>query len=335
MKNYDVYGIGNALVDTEYEVDETFIKTANLEKGLMTLIEADERKELIHQLEVKHEHQVVKMAGGGSAANTIVIVSQLGGNAFYSCKVASDKIGDFFMDDLASAGVDTNLDSGREVGITGECISMVTPDAERTMYTHLGITQTLSTKELSPDALANSKFLYIEGYLVSSPTGFEAALEAQSIALANDVTVSLTLSDPAMVENFKEAFDKVVSLGVELLFCNEDEARLWTGTSNREDAISSIRSVCPKFAITCGKEGAVICDGNETQIVPGNPTTPVDTTGAGDIFAGAFLHALSNGKSFPDAAKLANKSASLLISNFGARLPIETVESELTKFFKS
>ena len=335
MKNYDVYGIGNALVDTEYEVDEAFIKTANLNKGLMTLIEADERKKLIHQLEEKHEHQVVKMAGGGSAANTIVIVSQLGGNTFYSCKVANDKIGDFFMDDLASAGVDTNLDSGRETGITGECISMVTPDAERTMYTHLGITQTLSNNELSPDALANSKFLYIEGYLVSSPTGFEAALEAQSIAHSNNVAVSLTLSDPAMVENFKDAFDKVVSLGVELLFCNEDEARLWTGASSREEAISKIRAVCPKFAITCGKEGAVICDGNEILTIPGNPTTPVDTTGAGDIFAGAFLHALSNGKSFPEAAKLANKSASLLISNFGARLPIGTVESELVNFYKS
>ena len=334
MKNYDVYGIGNALVDTEYEVDEAFIKSADLQKGLMTLIEADERKELIHQLEEKHEHQVVKMAGGGSAANTIVIVSQLGGAAYYSCKVANDKIGDFFMGDLASAGVDTNLDVGRESGVTGECISMVTPDAERTMYTHLGITQTLSTNELSPDALANSKFLYIEGYLVSSPTGFGAALEAQSIARANGVTVSLTLSDPAMVENFKEAFDKLVT-GVDLLFCNEDEARLWTGANSRDEAIKNIAAVCPKFAITCGKDGAVICDGNETLTVPGNPTTPVDTTGAGAIFAGSFLHALSHGKSFPEAAQLANKSASLLISNFGARLPIETVESELLNFYKN
>jgi sugar/nucleoside kinase (ribokinase family) len=334
MKNYDVYGIGNALVDTEYEVDEAFIKSADLQKGLMTLIEADERKELIHQLEVKHEHQVVKMAGGGSAANTIVIVSQLGGAAYYSCKVANDKAGDFFMSDLASANVDTNLDQGREPGVTGECISMVTPDAERTMYTHLGITQTLSTNELAPDALVNSKFLYIEGYLVSSPTGYEAALEAQSIARSNDVTVSLTLSDPAMVENFKEAFDKVVSLGVDLLFCNEDEARLWTGANSREEAINNIRAVCPKFAITCGKDGAVICDGSETLMIPGNPTTPVDTTGAGDIFAGAFLYALSKGKSFSEAAALANKSASILISSFGARLPIETVETELLNFYK-
>ncbi len=335
MKNYDVYGIGNALVDTEYEVDEAFIKSANLKKGLMTLIEADERKELIHQLEEKHEHKVVKMAGGGSAANTIVVVSQLGGATYYSCKVASDRMGDFFMNDLASAGVDTNLDQGRENGVTGECISMVTPDAERTMYTHLGITQTLSCRELSPEALANSKFLYIEGYLVSSPSGFEAALEAQSIANANGVAVSLTLSDPAMVENFKEAFDKVISLGVDLLFCNEDEARLWTGTNNRIDAINRIRALCPRFAITCGKDGAVICDGDETSTIAGDPTTPVDTTGAGDIFAGAFLYALSKGKSYPEAAGLANKSASLLISNFGARLPIETVESELSNFYSS
>jgi sugar/nucleoside kinase (ribokinase family) len=330
MKKYDVYGIGNALVDTEYEVDDEFIAATRWQKGIMTLIEADERKELIHLLEEKHEHQVVKLAGGGSAANTIVIVAQLGGSSFYSCKVANDRTGDFFMKDLGEAGVDTNLSDNREPGVTGECISMVTPDAERTMTTHLGITQNLSVKEIDEEALENSTYLYIEGYLVSSPTGFEAALKAQSIARQAGVMVTLTLSDPAMVENFKEAFDRVVSLGVDILFCNEDEAMLWTGAETRDEAIKIIQEACPKFAITCGKEGAIVCDGVEVSMVPGIQTKPVDTTGAGDIFAGSFLFAVSRGKSFREAAVLANSAASLLISNYGARLTADVVDKSLS-----
>ena len=329
MKKYDVYGVGNALVDTEYEVDDKFIAATRWQKGIMTLIDASDRTKLIHLLEQEHEHQVIKLAGGGSAANTVVIVTQLGGTAFYSCKVANDKTGDFFVKDLDSAGVDTNLAKGRESGVTGECISMVTPDAQRTMATHLGITQNFSVRELVPEALANSTYLYIEGYLVSSPSAFEAVLEAQSIARAEGVSVSLTLSDPAMVETFKDEFDKVVSGGVDMLFCNEDEAQLWTRTKTREEAVRRIKSDFPKFAVTCGKDGAIVCDGGETTLIPGVPTTPIDTTGAGDIFAGSFLFALCRGQSFQEAAILANQSASLLISNFGARLPIDIVDEHL------
>ncbi len=330
IKKYDVYGIGNALVDTEYEVDDEFIAATKWQKGIMTLIEADERKELIHLLEEKHEHQVVKLAGGGSAANTVVIVAQLGGSSFYSCKVANDKTGDFFVKDLSEAGVDTNLKNNREPGVTGECISMVTPDAERTMTTHLGITQNLSVRELETSALENSTYLYIEGYLVSSPSGFDAALKARTIASAAGAQVTLTLSDPAMVENFKEAFDQIVALGVDILFCNEDEAMLWTGAETRNDAIRIIKDSCPKFAITCGKEGAIVSDGKEISTVPGVATEPVDTTGAGDIFAGSFLYALSRGKSFQEAAILANKAASLLISSYGARLTADIVHQKLS-----
>lgn len=329
MKTYDVYGIGNALVDTEYEVDDHFLEVAKLPKGMMTLIEADDRRRLIKLLEEEHEHEVIKQAGGGSAANTIVAIAQLGGKTFYSCKVASDETGDFFMHDLKQAGVHTNLDDGRQTGITGKCISMVTPDAERTMTTHLGITQDLSPAELNPDALADSRYLYIEGYLVSSPSGFEAAKAAQDIARSAGVIVSLTLSDPAMVENFNGAFDELASRGLDLVFCNEDEAKLWTGANTRDEAIARLRSLAPGVAMTCGKEGALVHDGTETRLVPGVPTKAVDTTGAGDMFAGAFLYAINNGSSYAEAAAFANHAASVLVSSFGARLPIEIVQEKL------
>ena len=307
MKKYDIYGIGNALVDT------------GVGKGLMTLIDSDERKRLLNLLEVEHEHRAIKQAGGGSAANTMVAAAQLGANSFYSCKVASDETGDFFMSDLKIAGVDTNLDAGREEGITGKCISMVTPDAERTMTTNLGISETLSPNELNREALRNSTYLYIEGYLVTSPTAFEAVKETINIAKEAGVQVSLTLSDPAMVENFKASFDALAELGIDLIFCNEDEARLWTAASNRGEAMARLKTVCGKVVMTCGKEGALVFDGNEETMSVGVPTKAVDTTGAGDIFAGTFLFGLTHGMSFPACADLANRAASLLVSSFGAR----------------
>lgn len=319
MKKYDIYGIGNALVDTEYEVDDAFISKAGVGKGLMTLIDSDERKRLLNLLEVEHEHRAIKQAGGGSAANTMVAAAQLGANSFYSCKVASDETGDFFMSDLKIAGVDTNLDAGREEGITGKCISMVTPDAERTMTTNLGISETLSPNELNREALRNSTYLYIEGYLVTSPTAFEAVKETINIAKEAGVQVSLTLSDPAMVENFKASFDALAELGIDLIFCNEDEARLWTAASNRGEAMARLKTVCGKVVMTCGKEGALVFDGSEETMSVGIPTKAVDTTGAGDIFAGTFLFGLTHGMSFPACADLANKAASLLVSSFGAR----------------
>ena len=319
MKKYDIYGIGNALVDTEYEVDDAFISKAGVGKGLMTLIDSDERKRLLNLLEVEHEHRAIKQAGGGSAANTMVAAAQLGANSFYSCKVASDETGDFFMSDLKIAGVDTNLDAGREEGITGKCISMVTPDAERTMTTNLGISETLSPNELNREALRNSTYLYIEGYLVTSPTAFEAVKETIDIAKEAGVQISLTLSDPAMVENFKASFDALAELGIDLIFCNEDEARLWTAASNRGEAMARLKTVCGKVVMTCGKEGALVFDGSEETMSVGIPTKAVDTTGAGDIFAGTFLFGLTHGMSFPACADLANKAASLLVSSFGAR----------------
>lgn len=329
MTDYDVYGIGNALVDTEYEVDDAFLEHAKLPKGIMTLIEEEDRHRLIRLLEDEHEHLAIKQAGGGSAANTMVIIAQLGGRSFYSCKVADDEIGDFFVKDITAAGIDTNLQEKRESGVTGQCISMVTPDAERTMTTYLGITNSLSIQELNPDALARSGRLYIEGYLVSSVTGFQAALQAQEIARNNKVPVSLTLSDPAMVENFKGNYEQLLSAGIELLFCNLEEARLLTGCDTIDACTNAIKDISRQFVITCGKDGSVAWDGQKLFKTPGVPTKALDTTGAGDIFAGAFMYALANGQGFEAANVIANRSASLLVSRFGARLTQEEVDTHL------
>ena len=325
---FDVYGIGNALVDTEYEITEDLLDDTSLPKGQMTLINRQEREQLITLLEREHKHSVVKQAGGGSAANTLVAVSQFGGRGFYSCKVAADPIGDFFLSDLAAAGVRTNLDNTERSNddASGQCVSMITPDAERTMTTHLGISETLSRAELDRDALASSTYLYIEGYLVTSPTAMEAVREAQQVISDAGGKVSITLSDMSMVQNFGDTFTSLVDTGIDLIFCNEEEAMGWTGATSRQDALQKLQAACPQVVMTCGSEGALVDDGSGQIFVPGVATKAVDTTGAGDMFAGAFLYGITAGLNFEGAATLANRAASCLVSSFGARLEQSQVD---------
>jgi sugar/nucleoside kinase (ribokinase family) len=325
MKNYHVYGLGNALVDTEYEVDDNFLTDFSIDKGLMTLIDEQTKLEITHHLDRRYSAK--KHTGGGSAANTMVALAQFGGSAFYSCKVADDEIGSFYMHDLHKVGVVTNLGSQKHDGITGQCLVMITPDAERTMTTFLGITQDLSVAELDAESLASSDYLYIEGYLVSSNTGKKAAIEARRIAREAGVKVSITLSDPAMVDNFKDGFLEIFDGQVDLLFCNREEALMWTAARDIQEAAEILTKDAAKFAITLGGEGSLIYDGQEFSMIAPQPTQAIDTNGAGDMFAGAFLYGITHGYSFVDAAQLANKSAASLISKFGARLNPESQRS--------
>jgi len=228
MKKYHVYGVGNALVDMEFEVEDAFFDKNNIEKGVMTLVDEARQHELIGQLDAFEG----KKASGGSAANTLIALSYFGGCAFYSCKVSSDELGDFYVQDMQAAGVDSNVGDGRKEGITGKCLVMVTPDAERTMNTYLGITETFSVDELHQDALRDAEYLYIEGYLVTSSTGRHAAIEARKIAEEAGVKTALTFSDPAMVEFFKDGLAEMIGNKVDLLFCNEAEAKSWAGTDD-------------------------------------------------------------------------------------------------------
>ena len=205
MAKYDVYGIGNALVDTEFEVANDFFEEHGVEKGLMTLVDDDRQAYLIDKIKAER----VKKQSGGSAANTVIAVNQFGGNSFYSCKVGNDDYGKFYMNDLKSSGVDTNLNGDNlPEGTTGKCLVMVTADADRTMNTFLGISSTLDPSVLVENAIAESKYLYLEGYLVTSDDGVEAMLQAKAMAEKHGVKTSITLSDPSIVEFFKANFEK-------------------------------------------------------------------------------------------------------------------------------
>jgi len=316
MKKYHVYGIGNALVDMEFEVEDSFFTDNGIDKGVMTLVDEERQHELMGHLDAFDG----KKASGGSAANTIIASSYFGGKSFYSCKVASDELGDFYVNDLQDAGVDSNVGDGRKEGITGKCLVMVTPDAERTMNTYLGITATFSVDELHVSAIKEAEYLYIEGYLVSSDTGRHAAIEARKVAEENGVKTALTFSDPAMVQFFKDGLKEMLGDKVDLLFCNEAEALSWADTDDFEKAFESLKQVARTFAVTLGSKGALLFDGKNRVEISAHETKAVDSNGAGDMFAGAFLYGITHGHSFYEAGNIASLAAAKVVSQFGPRL---------------
>ncbi len=326
---YQVYGIGNALVDAEFEVSDEFLVEHNIEKGLMTLIDEDQQEKLVTNL--NSNFGLKKRAGGGSAANTIVSISQLGGDTFYACKVANDETGDFYMTDLAAAGVETKLDQVKEDGVTGKCIVMVTDDAERTMNTFLGITADFSESDLHLEELVKSEYIYIEGYLVTSDVSRNAAIQARKVAKENHVKTAFTFSDPAMVTYFKEGVTEIIGDGVDVLFSNEEEALTFTGKENLDDAITELLKITEKLVITLGNKGArVVTSVNDIKI-DAVQVKAIDTNGAGDMFAGAFMYGLTHEMSDQQAGNLASESAANIVTVFGARLDKQTQLDILAK----
>ncbi|HTE29525.1 MAG TPA: adenosine kinase [Chryseolinea sp.] len=326
MKKYDVYGIGNAIVDIVTEVDDDFFLKNNIEKGVMTLVDEKRQLELMKVIDMKKS----KMSGGGSAGNTVAAVNQFGGKSFYSCLVAKDELGKFFLSDMAKNGIDTNLTLEKcAEGHSGRCLVMTTPDAHRTMNTFLGVSSFFSPEYLDEEAIKNSSYVYLEGYLVASPKGLEAMKATKKIAEKNKIDVALTFSDPSMVKYFSSQMNDVVGASVDLLFCNEEEAMIFTGTENILDAREKLRSVAKHFVITLGENGAMIFDGDTFISIEPYKVKAIDTNGAGDMFSGAFMYAITHGHTYAEAGKLASLASSKVVSQFGPRLETSQVKEIL------
>lgn len=188
------------------------------------------------------------------------------------------------------------------------------------MNTYLGISETVSTAELHPQAAAASEYAYLEGYLVSSETGRAAAIALREQAEANNVKTSISLSDPAMVEFFHDGLSQMIGNGVDLLFCNEGEALGFTRTDSLAAATAELKKIAKTFAITLGAEGALVFDGEKEERIAAHSVKAIDTNGAGDMFAGAFLYAITHGYSFAQAGALASRASAQVVSQFGPRL---------------
>ncbi len=325
---FDVYGMGNALVDMEFMVDDAFLVRHGIAKGRMTLVDAERQYALLQAVRGYHGTR----ACGGSAANTLVALAGFGGRAYYACLVGADEMGSFYVEDLTRAGVACGSCNVHAGGTTGSCLVLVTPDAERTMNTYLGISDQLSKAQLDSEALAQSRVLYVEGYLVSSPTARAAARDAMTMARRLGVRTALSFSDPSMVEYFRFGLEEVVGEGVDLLLCNRAEALAWAGCRTLAKAVDSLRQIAGAFAITLGAEGALLFDGYQLYEVDPYPAEAKDTNGAGDMFAGALLYGLTHGFSYPEAGRLASLAASRVVTHFGPRLPLDQYAAILREF---
>jgi len=315
LANYDVCGIGHALVDVQYSVTQDTLASLGVDKGVMTLIDGDRLRGVVAGLGTAPTNQ----ASGGSAANTMITVACFGGRAHYAFQVGDDKLGRFYRQDLEAAGVDSNL-TAIQSGDSGQCLVFVTPDADRTMNTFLGASATMGPHQVDDAIIRSSRYVYLEGYLMTTEDGLAACQAAMAAARTAASLVSLTLSDPFVVSAFKARFDTLLEGQIDLLFCNEDEARACTGLSDRAAAACALATRVPRVCVTLGADGALIIDGdNKPEYVDGFATKAVDTTGAGDTFAGGVLYGLTHGMSLGQSAVLGNYGASIVVSAFGPR----------------
>ena len=314
-RQYDVYGLGHALVDVQYRVAADFLSRSGVEKGVMTLVDETRRRALLQAL----DSPPVGSSSGGSAANTLIGLANCGGRAYFACRLGRDEWGDFYQQDLEQAGV-RSYPGGRADGPTGQCLVFITPDADRTMNTHLGVSSSLAPEQVEDAVAADSQYLYLEGYLVTSDQGFAACIRAQEVAQHHHASVALTLSDPHLVHAFRPRLERLIGRGVDLLFCNEEEARAYSGCTDRPSASRSLARLVPALCITCGPEGALVCQGRQTASIPGVRAQALDTTGAGDMFAGGVLYGLTHGHGLAESAWLGNCAAAEVVARFGPRL---------------
>ncbi len=329
MSKYDVFGVGNALVDIEYEVTPEQLSELSIEKGVMTLVDEPQQRRIVENLGAHLSHR----GSGGSAANTIIAVSQLGGKAFYCCRVADDALGRFYQEDLTRAGVATTIAARTMVpGLTGTCLVLVTPDADRTMNTFLGVSADISPEDVDTAAIADSRYVYIEGYLVTGPASRTAASHVVRQARASGTRIAFSLSDPNIVHFFRPAIEELIGEGVDLLFANEDEAKRIAKTDCLEAAVEYVKTIAREFVVTRGSDGAIVYDGHTLHAIAPEPTRAVDTVGAGDMFAGAFLFGITQGMSHPQAGALASLAASRIVSSMGPRLQTEQLQEVLKEF---
>ena len=319
MKKYDVFGIGNALVDCVCMVDDSFLVENNIEKGVMTLVDKEKQKLLIEK--IKNTKPFIQ--SGGSVSNSIFILSQLGGSGYSSFLVSDDDFGNIYINDLKNNGVKTG---GKKytlaAGMTGSCLVLTTPDAERTMNTCLSISTKYSIKNINFDDLNNSKYLYIEGYLVTSELSMQAIHDCISYCKKNNIKIALTFSDLSMVKFFKDKLESILNYKIDLLFCNEEESKTYSDQPSLNESSDFLLQFSKLVIITRGDKGSLIANSKEKINIDSVMTDAIDTVGAGDAFSGAFLFGINNGMGLENSGKLAALLSSKVVSKIGPRLEL-------------
>lgn len=322
MKRYDICGLGNAIVDIFLQVQDDEFNALGYDRGTMRLVELDDQKTLLNRF-AKGTHEL-QLVSGGSVANSVIAASQLGAQgAFIGC-VGDDRYGLHYAEEFQ----DLRIHMGNPVIVgenTGTCVAIITPDAERTMRTCLGISSHLSDRHIDEDRIAQSTWLFIEGYVFANPqTGQHAIRKAIEVAKKHGTKIAVTCSEQFIPAAFGDAFGEALK-ETDLLFCNAPESLAITGKENTTDAFAALKEIVPNCVLTDGAQGAYVRYQGQESHVPAYACHPKDLTGAGDMFAGAFLFGITHGYDAAIAARGANYLCSKVISQIGARLQDDAV----------
>ena len=312
--HYDVYGVGNGLVDIQAQISDETLESLRFTKGVMTLVDEETQQRVLSEI----DGAKITRCAGGSAANTVMGVADFGGKAAYASKVANDDLGEFFLQDMRNMGVTVEVPPAD--GQTGTCVVLITGDAQRTMLTHLGVSSTLCPDDISEEEIRKAKYVYIEGYLFTAADPKAAAMRAIELAIKNGVKVAFTVSDPFLIQLFKDEFWKLIEGPVDLLFCNLEEARALTGMQDAIECAHEIHRHTENVAITLGPDGSLLMHEGQAIPIEGVAVEAVDTTGAGDMYAAGLLYGITNGSSWKQSGHLASHAAARVVGQLGARL---------------
>lgn len=323
---YDVFGIGNALVDIQARVSENWLASTGYDKGIMTLVDDDQQRTVLQRLNGVN----LNRCAGGSAANTIVAVADFGGRAAYAGKVADDEVGEFFLSDLRRMGVTIEVPPTAG-GQSGTCAILITEDAQRTMLTNLAVSATLCDSDINEEEIRRAGYIYVEGYLLTNPGQKAAAYRAMGVAKNHGVKVAFTASDPFLCHMCRDEIIELLRGPVDLFFCNEEEARSLTGHDDPIECAAELHRLSENVAMTLGANGSILMHDGTAIPIEGVSVDAVDTTGAGDMYAGALLYGITNGMSWKQAGHLASHAAARVVSQLGARLKNRFTQQEIAE----
>ena len=320
-KTLDVVGIGNAIVDVLVQADEGFLAEHGLTKGAMALIDEGQAERLYAGVGPGLE------TSGGSAANTMAGIAQLGGRAGFIGRVRDDQLGAIFAHDIRAVGARFDTPPVTAGASTARCLILVTPDAQRTMCTYLGASVALNPADLDLDLVRQARVLYLEGYLWDSDEAKQAFLAAAEVARASGGEVALSLSDAFCVDRHRDSFRELVDGHVDILFANETEILSLTQADSFEAAVEQVRGCCRIAALTRSEKGSLILSGDETVTIEPWILGPLlDTTGAGDLYAAGFLHAYTRGETLERCGQLASLCAGQVVTQLGPRSQVSLPE---------
>ena len=313
-KKIDLVGIGNAIVDIVSNIDDEFLTRNLLKKGSMNLINLQDSSNILNDC------NIIKKVSGGSAANTVVSLANLGNNVEFIGRIKDDEFGNFFSKDIKESGATFNSKYVETRESSAHSVILITPDAQRTMCTYLGASTEFEPDDINYESIKLSKYLYLEGYLWDSELAKKAFIKAAKIAKESKTKIILSLSDAFCVDRHRESFLDLINDFVDILFCNEEEVKSLFKINDLEKCKIKIKSLCELTAITLGEKGSLIVNKNKTELIkPFLFGKAIDTTGAGDIFAGGFIHGLINNLSLNDCGQIGSICAGHIVTQIGSR----------------